>query len=196
MTGGNHSFPRATAVVVAIALTVAACGDDETTDPTIPDGTVATAPTAASPGISAPVDTGAAAAAVPAACPLVPTADVAAATDLAVDGGAPDGNELRQVCTFRDTTNGVGITVGVEAGGRFDDKAEQSRSVLEVDGEEIDDLGDRALFFFSDETIAEGVGGVLVGVGDLTIDITLQGLDEEALRDASTSIAELAVSNL
>jgi hypothetical protein len=37
---------------------------------------------------------------------------------------------------------------------------------------------------------------VLVAVGDLTIDVTMQGLDKAAMRDASVALAELAVSNL
>jgi hypothetical protein len=36
----------------------------------------------------------------------------------------------------------------------------------------------------------------LVAVEDLTIDVTLQGLPEDTLRDASIDIAELAVRNL
>ena len=130
------------------------------------------------------------------ACVLVPTADVAAALGVEVDEGVAGGDERRRVCTFQSVEPGVGVTVGVEAGSRFDEKAEASRSSLGVDGVEVDGLGDRALFFFSDADIPEGVGGTLVGEGDLTIDVTLQGLDEPALRDASVAIATLAVSNL
>ena len=90
----------------------------------------------------------------------------------------------------------LGITIGIESGGRFDAKAEVSRQSLGDEGEQIDDLGDRALFFYSDDDLPEGVGGVLVAVGDLTIDVTMQGLDEAQMRDASVALAELAVSNL
>jgi hypothetical protein len=130
------------------------------------------------------------------ACVVVPSADVASATGFAVDEGVPAGDERRRVCTFRDETAAIGITVGIEAGGRFDEKAARSRQSLDDEGEEIESLGDRALFFFSDEDFPEGVGGVLVAVGDFTIDVTLQGLPEDTMRDASIDIAELAVSNL
>lgn len=110
--------------------------------------------------------------------------------------GVAAGDERRRVCTFQDETNDVGITVGIEAGGRFDEKAELSRQSLGVEGEEVASIGDRALFFFSDEDLPEGVGGVLVAVGALTIDVTMQGLPEETMRDASINIAELAVRNL
>jgi hypothetical protein len=130
------------------------------------------------------------------ACVVVPSADVASATGFAVDDGVAAGDERRRVCTFRDETAAVGITVGIEAGGRFDEKAARSQQSLDDEGEEIESLGDRALFFFSDEDLPEGVGGVLVAVGDLTIDVTLQGLPEDTLRDASINIAELAVRNL
>jgi hypothetical protein len=100
------------------------------------------------------------------------------------------------VCTFQVVDRGVGITVGVEGTDRFEEKAATSRRSLGVDGEPIDGLGDVALFFFSDEDLPEGVGGTLVAVGTITVDVTLQGLDEPALRDASVAIAELAVANL
>ena len=116
------------------------------------------------------------------ACSLVPDADAATATGLSVGEGVSGGDERRRVCTFQADNGDVGITIGVESGGRFDDKAEVSRQSLGVEGEQIDDLGDRALFFYSDDDLPEGVGGVLVAVGDLTIDVTMQGLDEA--RDA------------
>lgn len=130
------------------------------------------------------------------ACAVVPTADVAAMTELAVDDGVAAGDERRRVCTFQDATNDVGITVGIEAAGRFDEKAEVSRRALDDDGEEIGSVGDRALFFFSDDDLPEGVGGVLVAAGEVTIDVTMQGLLEDRMRTASINIAELAVSNL
>ena len=129
------------------------------------------------------------------ACSLVPDAEAATATALIVGEGVPGGDERRRVCTFQ-ADSGVGITIGIESGGRFDAKAEASRQSLGVEGEQIDDVGDRALFFYSDDDLPEGVGGVLVAVGDLTIDVTMQGLDEAQMRDASVALANLAVSNL
>lgn len=177
-----------------ILLGAAACGgdDDDATAGTSPSPTsvasgVVTSPTVASSVAALDVDD---------ACALVPAADVRSVTDLAVDDGVPAGDERRRVCTFQVPDLGVGITVGVEAGGRFDEKAEASRRSLGVDGDEIDDVGDSALFFFSDEDLPEGVGGVLVGVGDVTVDVTLQGLDEDELRHDALAIAELAVGNL
>ncbi len=130
------------------------------------------------------------------ACSLVPDADVATATGLSLGEGVPGGDERRRVCTFQADNGDVGVTIGVESGGRFDNKAEVSQQSLGDQGEQIDDVGDRALFFFSDDDLPEGVGGVLVAVGDLTIDVTMQGLDEAMMRDASVALAELAVSNL
>jgi hypothetical protein len=179
-------------VVVSTALVVAAsCGD----------GDDATSPTPAATGGSPATAGSVTAASVPAvdvadACVVVPSADIRSVTGFAVDDGVAAGDERRRVCTFRDETAAVGITVGIEAGSRFDEKAAVSQQSLDDEGEEIESLGDRALFFFSDEDLPEGVGGVLVAVGDLTIDVTLQGLPEDAMRDASANLAELAVSNL
>lgn len=180
---------RLFALSASIAL-LASCGSD--------DGAAAPTTAAAATTTAAPATTSAAGPTgqVDDACALVPTADVAAALGTAVDEGVPGGDERRRVCTFQGTEAAIGVTVGVEAGARFDEKADASRSSLDVDGVEVEGLGDRALFFFSDGDIPEGVGGTLVGVGDLTIDVTLQGLDEAAMRDASVGIATVAVANL
>lgn len=130
------------------------------------------------------------------ACALVSSADVAAATGLDVDDGVSAGDERRRVCTFQVVDGTVAVTVGVEGTGRFDEKAAASRRSLGVDGKPVDGLGDAALFFYSDEDLPEGVGGTLVAIGTVTVDVTLQGLDEPALRDASVAIAELAVAKL
>ena len=130
------------------------------------------------------------------ACSLVPDAEAAAATGLPIGAGVPGGDERRRVCTFQSDDGSVGITIGVEAGGRFDEKAEASRQALGEDGEDVAGLGDDALFFYSDDDLPEGVGGVLVAVGDLTVDVTMQGLDEDTIRDASVALATLAVGNL
>ena len=130
------------------------------------------------------------------ACSLVPDAEAAAATGLPIGEGVPGGDERRRVCTFQSDDGSVGITIGVEAGGRFDEKAEASRQALGEDGEDVPGLGDDALFFYSDDDLPEGVGGVLVAVGDLTVDVTMQGLDEDSMRDASVALATLAVGNL
>jgi hypothetical protein len=178
------------AVSAALVVT-ASCGDDDdaTSSASVASGgSPATAGSATTESVST-VD-------VADACVVVPSADVASATGFAVDEGVAAGDERRRVCTFRDEAAAIGITVGIEAGGRFDQKAARSQQSLGDEGEEIESLGDRALFFFSDEDLPEGVGGVLVAVGDLTIDVTLQGLPEDAMRDASINLAELAVSNL
>jgi hypothetical protein len=130
------------------------------------------------------------------ACALIPDDDAATATGLSLGEGVSGGDERRRVCTFQADNGEVGITIGVESGGRFDDKAEVSRQSLGDEGQPIDDLGDRALFFYADDDLPEGVGGVLVAVGDVTIDVTMQGLDEATMRDASVALAELAVRNL
>ena len=84
----------------------------------------------------------------------------------------------------------------MEGGGRFDEKAEASEGALGA-GDDVADLGDRALSFYSDEDLPEGVGGTLVAVGDLTVDISVQGLaDEAATREAADALATLVVAGL
>ena len=178
----------------AALVLVASCGDDSSASP---DATTAPAADATADTTGAPAATsGAASAHLPDACAIVPTTEVAAALGVAVDEGVPAGDERRRVCTFLGTEEAIGVTVGIEPGARFEEKAEASQQSLGVDGVEVDGLGDRALFFYSDADIPEGVGGTLVAVGDLTIDVTLQGLEETALRDASVGIATLAVTNI
>ena len=179
-------------VGAVLLLAVTSCGEDDATSST------PAVPTTLAPSTATPPEVGSAGPtpSVTDACAIVPAPEVASATDLPVDDGVPAGDERRRVCTFQVADPAVGITVGVETGGRFDEKTEASRRSLGVQGDEIDDLGDAARFFFSDEDLPEGVGGVLVAVGDLTIDVTLQGLDEAVLRRDAVAIAELAVSNL
>jgi hypothetical protein len=190
----STSRPPLLGVALLIVAAATACGDDDETAPPTTSAAVPASATPAPQRTSPP--SGAPALDVADACALVPTADVVAATDLAVDDGVPAGDERRRVCTFQAVDGTVGITVGVEGTDRFEEKAAASRRSLGVDGEPIDGLGDAALFFFSDEDLPEGVGGTLVAVGTTTVDVTLQGLDEPALRDASVAIAELAVANL
>lgn len=172
-----------------VLVLLASCGSDDSAVPDTTEPAIASA---------APTETTGAASAgqVDDACALVPTTEVAALLGVAVGEGVPAGDERRRVCTFQGTEEVIGVTVGVQPGARFEEKAQTSRDSLGVDGAEVDGLGDQALFFYSDANITEGVGGTLVAVGDLTIDVTLQGMQEEALRDASVGIATLAVTNL
>ncbi|MBA2326751.1 MAG: hypothetical protein H0V95_08935 [Actinobacteria bacterium] len=175
-----------TAVLFTAAAVLTGCGDDAD------DGATATTAEAGADDATTPGEGGPA---LPDACGLVP--DAAAVSGLDLGEGAPDGDDRRRVCAFSATEPGqVGLTVAVQGGKRFDQKTAQSESALGVEGEPVDGIGDRALFFFSDEDLPEGVGGVLVGVRDLTLEVTLQGLDEVTMRRAATALAELAVSNL
>jgi hypothetical protein len=178
-------MPRhhALAAAAVLVLTLAACGDDDTAT----DATTTTATT------DVPQDT------VPVvpledACELV--ADAAEVSGLPLAEPFTDGDERRRVCVFTPAVEGdVPLTVGVQAGSRFDEKAEQSEAATGP-GEPVDGLGDEALFFYDDTDIPEGVGGVLVAVGDLTIDITVQGVDEATAREAVVAIARAAVGRL
>ncbi|WP_162941731.1 hypothetical protein [Desertimonas flava] len=127
-------------------------------------------------------------------CDFVGDDAASEATGLTLTGATADGNEVRSVCTFSPADNdGVGITIGLQSGSRFDDKAEISEEAVGP-GVEVDDLGDQALWFYDDE---EDLGGTLVAVGDLTIDVTIQGLDgEAATRDAANALAALVVEGL
>ncbi len=179
-------MPPATLLLAGLALLgVAACGDDDAGS-----GTATTTTTAAT------TTTGSAGGDVvpPDACTLVP--DAAAVSGLDLGEPAPDGDERRRVCAFAAREPGqVGLTVAVQGGDRFDEKAEQSESIVGP-GDPVEGIGDRALFFFADDDIPEGVGGMLVAVGDLTIEVTLQGIGEDAMREAATALADLATANL
>ncbi|HEX9993899.1 MAG TPA: DUF3558 family protein [Acidimicrobiales bacterium] len=192
---------RLAASLLVAALALAACSGDGDSDGDGGDGGTAAGETSSSSATTEATSTSAAAgdAAVPAsACELVPTDAVNEATGLTLGPGADIGDERRAVCAFNATeSGGVGVTVGIEAGGRFDEKAESSRNALGVDGEAVEDLGDEALFFYSDEDAPEGLGGVLVGIGELTVDVTVQGAgDEDATREASVAIARMAAEEL
>jgi hypothetical protein len=174
-----------TAVLFTAAAVLTGCGDDAD------DGSTATTTEAGTDDATSSEG----GTALPDACDLVPDAAGVSGLDLAE--GSPDGDDRRRACAFSATEPGqVGLTVAVQGGSRFDQKAVQSESALGVEGEPVDGIGDRALFFFSDEDIPEGVGGVLVGVGDLTLEVTLQGLDEATMRRAAMALAEHAVGNL
>jgi hypothetical protein len=174
-------------LVAALALGAAACGDDG--DEPAVDATTTTASEATVDGDAAslPADV----------CALADDAAASEATGLPLTGAVPGGDERRRVCTFSPADNdGVGVTIGVEAGSRFDEKAEVSEGALGA-GDDVADLGDRALSFYSDGDIPEGVGGTLVAVGDLTVDVSVQGLaDEAATRAAADALAALVVDGL
>jgi hypothetical protein len=169
--------PRTACFVALALLGWAACGDDDAATGDARATTTTAAGTAAAP--------------LPDACDLVP--DAAGVSGLTLGEPAPAGDERRRVCAYSGTP---GLTVAVEGGDRFEEKAQRSEEALGDPGEEITGLGDRARFFFSDADIPEGVGGMLVEVGDRTLEVTLQGLDEDAMRDAATALAEVATANL
>lgn len=183
--------PAAALVLAAsLAVVATACGDDGD-DPALDDDTTTTEATAA------PADEGDAAALPEDVCALADDAAASAATGLTLTGAAPGGDERRRVCTFSPADNdGVGITIGVEGGSRFDEKAEVSEGALGA-GDEVAGLGDEALSFYSEADLPEGVGGTLVAVGDLTVDVSVQGLgDEAATRAAADALAALVVDGL
>jgi len=190
-----HISRSASTLVLAavLALVGAACGDDDSASDaasaTTQADTVSTTETPSSePGESMIPDD---------VCALVGDEAASEATGLELSGATADGNGIRNTCTYSARDNdGVGITVGVQSGGRFDDKAATSERALGP-GEPVDDLGDRALSFYDDEDIAEGVGGTLVAVGEVTIDVSIQGLDDEAAtREAANALAALVVDGL
>jgi hypothetical protein len=186
----------AMALGVALALGAAACGDDD--DDAAADTGDTAAASAASVDDTAVDDTAVDDTAAPLvlpddACTLVPTDEVEAATGLALGEPAVGGDERRGVCTYSAAdSGGVGVTVGVEPTDRFDEKAEASRTALGVEGEPVDGLGDEALSFFTDVDFPEGLGGVLVLVDGVTIDVTVQGAGDEA----STAAAGLAIAQV
>lgn len=182
-------MPRhhALALAALLALPLAACGDDGDGDDAVEATTTTAAPdtTVEDTVPVVPLDD---------ACELV--ADAAEVSGLTLAEPFTDGDERRRVCVFTPSSDDqVPLTVGVQAGSRFDEKAEQSEAAVGP-GEPVDGLGDEALFVYDDSDIPEGVGGVLVAVGDLTIDITIQGVDEATARRATVAIAEAAVSRL
>jgi hypothetical protein len=171
------------AVVLSLFLAGACGGDDDGSTVAAPASETETeSPSELEFDVAVPAD----------ACALIP--DAAAVSGLVLGEPAAEGAETRKVCTFSGT-EGIPLTFAVQSGDRFDDKAAQSAEAL-GEGEEIDGIGDEALFFFSDEDLPEGVGGLLVGVGDLSIEVTLQGMAEGEMRDASVAIAEHALENL
>ncbi|GEL25759.1 hypothetical protein PSU4_47130 [Pseudonocardia sulfidoxydans NBRC 16205] len=198
-------FPsRARLVAVLIAVPVllagAACGGASTS---VTTGTpAAAAPTTVSaPGPSSTPDGAADVVRPPGAkkaCALVPTGEIDAATGLRFTDGEGTESARRSVCAFSAArSGGTGLSVGVEPGERFDAKAAASRRSLGVPGTDVAGLGERALFFYSDADLPEGVGGVLVQADGSTIDITLQGLaSQERTREAAVAIARVAVGNL
>jgi hypothetical protein len=135
--------------------------------------------------------------ALPQACDLVPQAEIARASGLAFADPTATAGTTRSVCAYSASTAAPGLTVGVEAGTRFDAKAAASRSSVGVPGVAVPGLGDQALFFYSDRDFPEGLGGLLVRHGAATIDVSLQGSGtEQQTRDAATAIARVALGHL
>jgi hypothetical protein len=189
---------RLLAVLLVAAVALAACGSEEEHADDEPDAEADAGTSLVTDETSSTTAPGTEDEALPQACELVPRDAVNGATGLTLGEGAEIGDERRAVCAFSaPESGGVGVTVGIEAGGRFDEKAQASRDALGDEGEDVGDLGDDALFFFDGEDTPEGLGGVLVAVGDLSIDVTVQGAgDEDATRDASLAIAQVALDNL
>ncbi|MHA6793435.1 hypothetical protein ACVGVM_07910 [Pseudonocardia bannensis] len=181
----------ALAPALLVVATACASGDTAAT----PGPATATQDPAAPTGSAGSVGTGGG---LPQACSLVPPGEINSASGLALAEPSPSGNERRSVCAFDTTASGgVGLSVGVEPASRFDAKAEASRNSVGVPGTEVPGLGERALFFYSDADLPEGVGGVLVSGGGSTIDITLQGVGDEArTRDAAVAIAKVALDRI
>ena len=182
--------PQLLLIALLLAVLAACGGDDDDTDTATDDDPTTTA---AAPTTAAEPD-----ADLPSACALVPVTEVNEATGLALAEGADTGDERRSVCAFSATeSGGVGVTVGVEAGSRFDEKADRSEEIFGAPGEPLDGIGDEALFWFTTDEFPEGLSGVLVGEGDFTIDISVQGVADEAeARDVAVGIAEIAAGKL
>ncbi|GAA4682687.1 hypothetical protein GCM10023215_15980 [Pseudonocardia yuanmonensis] len=194
----------ALALVGAVAV-LTGCGG--TAEPSAgPAGTPSAAPATAPPSGRAAPSAGVAAGepspsgaggSLPRACDLVPQAEIARASGLVFANPAATDGTTRSVCAYSATPAAPGLTVGVEAGPRFDAKAAASRSSVGVSGVDVPGLGDQALFFYSDRDFPEGLGGLLVRRGAATIDVSLQGSGtEQQTRDTATAIARVALDNL
>lgn len=179
--------PRRTTATALLLLTLlgAGCGDDDSES--AGDDTTTTEAGGEAEATALPEDV----------CALAGDAAASAATGLTLTGAEPAGDEGRRVCTYAPADNdGVGITIGVQGGSRFDEKAATSEEAVGP-GQPVEGLGDQALSFYSEEDIPEGVGGTLVAVGDLTVDVSVQGLgDEAATREAADALAALVVDGL
>lgn len=183
---------------LALALGAASCGDDDGSEV----GSAATPPTSDDADVTSTTgddepDESAATELPEDVCALVDGDVASEAIGGPLTGAVADGGEVRRTCVFPPMENdGIGVTIGVQSGDGFDDKAATSERALGP-GEPVEGLGDRALSFYDDEDIPEGIGGTLVAVGDLTIDVSVQGLeDEAAAREASDALARSVVEGL
>jgi hypothetical protein len=188
-------------LLAVAALTLAGCGG-ATPPPAAPPSAATASATPAAQNTPAPTPPATSArasgaAALPTACSLVPGREIAAASGLRFGPPAPAESERRSVCAFAAGAGTTGLSVGVEPAARFDAKADASRRSVGVAGVPVAGLGDQALFFYSAADLPEGVGGVLVRSGAATVDITLQGVGDEArTREGSVAIARVALGNL
>jgi hypothetical protein len=131
---------------------------------------------------------------LPDACELIP--DAAGVTGLTLSEGVSQGDDTRSSCAFPAEGESVPLTFAVQNGDRFQELADLAAGSL-GDGQELDGLGQQALFFYSTEDLPQGSGGLLVDVGDgLTITTTLQNMPEEDLQAASEALARHAMENL
>lgn len=170
-------------LVGAVAM-LAACAGGESAPSSVAPSSAATTATPGTAGL-------------PQACALVPKAELDQVTGLVFGEQAATDGSARSVCAFSAIGATPGLTVGVEPAARFDAKAAASRSSVGVPGVEVPDLGERAVFFYSDADFPEGLGGALVQAGGATVDISLQGSGDEArTRELALAIARLVLTGL
>lgn len=195
-----------TALVAALVLASAGCGGGPAPQTAAPPpvastttGAATTTPASAG-GPATAAEPGSGAGAVgglPSACSLVPQSEISAASGLRFGPPAATDGARRSVCAFAATASSPGLSVGVEPAGRFEAKAEASRRSVGVPGTPVPGLGEQALFFYSAADLPEGIGGVLVRSGAATVDITVQGVGDEArTREAAVAVARVALDRL
>ncbi|GAA4546904.1 hypothetical protein [Pseudonocardia xishanensis] len=180
-------------LLVGMVAGLAACAGAESAGRGDAPSSAAGAPTSAA-GTAGPQP---GTAALPQACALVSKSELDRVTGLVFGEPAATDGATRSVCAFSATGAAPGLTVGVEPAARFEAKAAASRSSVGVPGVEVPDLGERALFFYSDADFPQGLGGVLLQAGGATVDISLQGSGDEArTRELALAIARLALTGL
>lgn len=167
------------AVAAAVLLVVVSAGCGSGTDSASPNQPGGATDTAGAPAQ---------------ACALVPAETVRTDTGIGVGDGTPGGDDARSTCTYPASGAGPGLTVGVEATDRFADKADSVQRSSGVPAAEVDDLGERARFFFSTGRMPSGLGTLVVQGSDMTLDVTVQGLsDPSRSRETAITVAHTAL---
>jgi hypothetical protein len=185
------------ALALVPLLALVACGDSATVDQTPAEGTAAdegTSTTAA----DGEGEEGEKGADLPDVCSLIPTDEVSTETGIDLGEGVSEVGDERSVCTFSAAdTGGIGITVGVESGDRYEEKLERSTEIFGTT-QPVEDLGDQAAFAHTTEgDYADGLSSVLVGRDEITIDVTIQGIAvEDDARTASVALATAVLDGL